>query len=105
MEPGDYYLIEGSKHNDGVHVYGAGDLIGDTLTGHVTECRIPPALLALHEEINYWQQKNADIVTSPYQSESFAGYSYAKKSGNTSAGGAEGWQSFFSGRLRAWRKI
>lgn len=105
LEAGDYYLIEGSKRNDGVHIYGDNDLVGESLTGCVTECRIPSALLSIHEEINYWQQQNAEAITSPYQSESFGGYSYTKKSGNGGTGAAESWQSAFSDRLRIWRKI
>lgn len=102
---GDYYLIEGSKRNDGLHIMGDADLIGDTLTGYVTECRVPTALIAIHEEINCWQKKNAEAVTSPYQSESFGGYSYTKKNGNADGGTVDGWQSAFASRLRIWRKI
>lgn len=102
---GDYYLVEGSKRNDGIHVYGVRDLIGDDLTGYITECRIPSSLLSIHEEINYWQQQNAEVATSPYQSESFGGYSYTKKSGNSTTGAADSWQSVFANRLKIWRKI
>lgn len=105
LDVGDYYLIEGSKRNDGLHIYGENDLVGDTLTGYVTECRIPSALLSIHEEINYWQQQNAEAVTSPFQSESFGGYSYTKKSGNSAGGAADSWQSTFASRLKIWRKI
>ena len=51
LEDGDFYLIEDSRRNDGVHVYGTCDLRGETLTGYVTECRIPPAILSFAEEI------------------------------------------------------
>lgn len=105
LEEGDYYLVEGSRRNDGLHIYGAGDLVGDELTGYITECRIPAALVAIHEEINYWQQQNADAVTSPYQSESFGGYSYTKANGNGGSEAATNWQTAFSSRLRIWRKI
>lgn len=105
LEYGDYYLVEGSKRNDGLHIQGMSDLVGDTLTGCITECRIPPDLVAIHEEINYWQSKNAEAVTSPFQSESFGGYSYTKKSGSSAGGAADSWQSAFASRLRIWRKI
>lgn len=105
LEYGDYYLVEGSKRNDGLHIQGMSDLVGDTLTGCITECRIPPDLVAIHEEINYWQSKNAEAVTSPFLSESFGGYSYTKKSGNSAGGAADSWQSAFASRLRIWRKI
>lgn len=102
---GDYYLIEGSNRNDGLHRYGNADLIGDTLTGYVTECCIPSALLMILDEINDWQTKNAEIVASPFQSESFGGYSYTKANGNGGSGAADSWQSAFASRLRIWRKI
>lgn len=105
LEEGDYYLIEGSKCNDGLHIYGDCDLVGEMLTGYITECRIPPALLSLYTEINYWQKKNAEAITSPYQSESFGGYSYTKKSQTNSSGDVSSWQDAFSRRLRMWRKI
>lgn len=105
LEEGDYYLIEGSKCNDGLHIYGDCDLVGETLTGYITECRIPKALLSLHTEINYWQEKNAEAITSPYQSESFGGYSYTKKNQTNGSGDVSSWQGAFSGRLRMWRKI
>ena len=105
LEVGDYYLIEGSRRNDGLHIYGENDLAGETLTGYVTECCVPKVLLAVVEEINAWQKKNAEAITSPYQSESFGGYSYTKKSGNTSGEGVTSWQDVFSSRLRIWRKL
>ena len=105
LEDGDYYLIEGSRRNDGLHVYGNWDLRGEALTGYVTECRIPPDLLALADEINTWQSKNAEALESPYQSESFGGYSYTKASGSTGTGEPTSWKTVFAPRLRTWRKL
>lgn len=105
LENGDYYLIEGSRRNDGIHIYGNSDLRNETYTGTVTEVCVPPALLELLDEINAWQEKNAEAVQSPYQSESFGGYSYTKASGNTASGEATSWKTVFGPRLRAWRKI
>lgn len=103
LEDGDIYLIEGSRRNDGLHVYGNWDLRGEILTGYVIECRIPPDLLALADEINTWQSKNAEALESPYQSESFGGYSYTKASGST--GEPTSWKTVFAPRLRTWRKL
>lgn len=75
LETGDYYLIEGSRRNNGIHVYGDADLRNETYTGIVTEICVPPEVLTILEEINTWQEKNAEAVQSPYQSESFGGYS------------------------------
>lgn len=105
LEDGDIYLIEGSRRNDGLHVYGNWDLRGEILTGYVTECRIPPDLLALADEINTWQSKNAEALESPYQSESFGGYSYTKASGSTGTGEPTSWKTVFGPRLRTWRKL
>lgn len=105
LDVGDYYLIEGSKRNDGLHIYGENDLLGDTLTGYVTECRIPSVILSIHEEINYHQAKYADVIASPFRRESYGGYEYEKESANTATGTVDSWQIVFASRLRPWRKI
>lgn len=105
LENGDYYLIEGSRRNNGIHVYGNSDLRNETYTGIVTEVCVPAELLALLDEINAWQEKNGEAVQSPYQSESFGGYSYTKASGNSASGESTSWRTVFGPRLRAWRKI
>ena len=58
---------------------------------------VPPAFEAVAAEIEEWKQKNAEVINSPYQSESFGGYSYTK--------GTASWQGVFSKRLNRWRKI
>ena len=105
LESGDYYLIEGSRRNNGIHVYGNSDLRNETYTGIVTEVCVPPALLELLDEINAWQDKNVEAIQSPYQSESFGGYSYTEVSGNTASGEVTSWKTVFGPRLRTWRKI
>lgn len=105
LENGDYYLIEGSRRNNGIHVYGDADLRNETYTGIVTEICVPPEVLAILEEINTWQEKNAEAVQSPYQSESFGGYSYTKASSSSGSGESTSWKTVFAPRLRIWRKI
>lgn len=105
LETGDYYLIEGSRRNNGIHVYGDSDLRNETYSGIVTEICVPPEVLAILEEINTWQEKNAESVQSPYQSESFGGYSYTKASGSSGSGESTSWKTVFAPRLRIWRKI
>ena len=104
-ETRDYYLIEGSRRNNGIHVYGDADLRNETYTGIVTEICVPPEVLAILEEINTWQEKNAEAVQSPYQSESFGGYSYTKASSSSASGESTSWKTVFAPRLRIWRKI
>lgn len=105
LENGDYYLIEGSRRNGGIHVYGNADLQNETYTGIITEICVPAEVLALLDEINAWIEKNQEAVESPYQSESFGGYSYTKASGNSSSGEGMSWKTVFAPRLRIWRKL
>ena len=105
LENGDYYLIEGSRRNDGIHVYGNQDLRNEVFSGTVTEICVPDALLRLLDEINQWQEKNGEAVASPYQSESFGGYSYTKVNTTNGNGESMSWKTAFGPRLRAWRKL
>lgn len=111
---GSYFLISGSRFNDGVYTYPVTPpepgkeptLKDETFTGVIWEMRPPKSFLALVNEITAWQARFGDAVSSPYQSESFAGYSYSLKSGAT--GGADtaaSWQGVFRSRLNEWRKI
>lgn len=105
LENGDYYLIEGSRRNDGIHVYGNQDLRNEVFSGTVTEICVPDALLNLLDEINQWQEKNGEAVANPYQSESFGGYSYTKANVSNGNGESMSWKTAFGPRLRAWRKL
>lgn len=107
VKPGQYYLIAGSDLNDGIHQYGRTDdaLEDEVFYGNVFPLSIPKAFLALVSEITDWQTKNGAIVTSPFSSESFGGYSYSKASGLSSESGAASWQNAFQGRLTPWRKL
>lgn len=103
IQNGQYFRIVGSVFNDGVYQYPA-ELKDETFNGSVWALAIPKAVLDIVSDIEEWNAKNADRVNSPYQSESFGGYSYTLKSGNGSGDGAT-WQSAFASRLNAWRKI
>lgn len=109
LADGQYYRIMGSMFNDGVHEYGTEYLTDETFTGAVWAMGVPPAVVSLAEDIDKWQTKNASIDSpsmSPYQSESFGGYSYSKASGVTASGAEAGtWQAAFASRLAPWRKI
>ena len=101
---GQYFRICGSVFNDGLHQYPASDLKAETFEGTVWALAVPQAVIDLATEIESWQTKNGDASVSPYQSESFGGYSYSKATGSAS-GGAVTWQSAFRSRLNAWRKL
>lgn len=111
MIGGQYFRIIGSLLNDGVYQYPPEGLKDETFEGAVWFMAIPPAVIALSEEINEWQMKNGGVESqamSPYQSESFGGYSYSKASGggsSESGGGNGGWQGAFANRLKPWRKV
>ena len=101
---GQYFRICGSVFNDSLHQYPASDLKAETFEGTVWALAVPQAVIDLAAEIESWQTKNGDASTSPYQSESFGGYSYSKAT-DSASGGAVTWQSAFRSRLSAWRKL
>lgn len=107
LHEGQYFWIEGSMLNDGLHLYPATELKDEVFNGSVIFLAIPSAVIALAAEIEAWNEKNADVVNSPLQSESFGGYSYTRASGG--AGGnetpSEAWKLQFGARLRPFRKL
>lgn len=100
-----YFRIVGSVFNDGLHQYPAVDLVDETFTGAVWALAVPKAVTELSTEIEAWQEKNGEAAASPYQSESFGGYSYTKRSAESDSGALNGWQDAFRGRLNDWRKL
>ena len=101
---GQYFRICGSVFNDGLHQYPATDLVDEEFSGAIWALAIPPAVVDLADEIQKWQEKNGEVSVSPYQSESFGGYSYSKAT-DSASGGAVTWQSAFKRQLSTWRKI
>ena len=104
LADGQYFRICGSVFNDGLHQYNVLDLVDETFTGTIWALAIPKAVIELADEIQKWQEKNGEASVSPYQSESFGGYSYSKST-DAETGGAVTWQSAFKQQLSAWRKI
>ena len=100
-----YFRICGSVFNDGLHQYPAVDLTDETFTGTVWVLAVPKAVVALAEDIAAWEEKNGEAAASPYQSESFGGYSYTKRSAGSDSGTLNGWQDAFRSRLNDWRKL
>lgn len=105
--PGQYYRVIGSIMNDGVHKVGEDSLIDESFSGSVWSMAVPADIVELADDIDEWVNANASAINSPYQSESFGGYSYSLRSGANVAGQATGvsWQSQFESRLAPWRKI
>lgn len=103
---GQYFRIVGSVFNDGVYAYGNVYLQDETFEGAIWALSVPPAFIKLSEEIKSWRDQYENAANSPFQSESFAGYSYTKSSANGNSGGSvTGWQGVFASRLNKWRKL
>ena len=105
---GQYFRILGSLFNDGVHRFGDGSLYPETFVGEVWAMHVPPAVVDLDAEIDAWIDANQDVLNSPYQSESFSGYSYVKAGGALNGRGSSAsltWQDHFSRRLVPWKKV
>ena len=110
LQENQYFRIVGSVFNDGVYKYPSNELIDETFDGAVWAMAVPPAVIALANEIGEWQKKYGgvnSVLMSPYQSESFGGYSYSKSGGGSGDGTSLSgtWQGAFSSRLNRWRKI
>ena len=106
---GQYFRICGSRLNDGVYQYGYTDLKDETFDGEIWDMRPPRTFIQLAEDIENWVAKYGDASMSPYQSESFGGYSYSLKgssaSRTTGDGSFDGWQSIFKAQLNQYRKL
>ena len=112
LKNGQYFRIVGSLFNDGVHLYSSEmSLKDEDFSGAVWAMAIPPDVISLAAEIDSWMQKYGGVDSanlSPYNSESFGGYSYSKSGGgasNSTSGNAGTWQGAFASRLNLWRKI
>ena len=113
---GDRFYICGSLRNDGVYTYKAAGIRNDddseaaglrdeTFAGTIRVCSVPPALLALSEEISQWVETYSAQLSSPLASESFNGYSYTLRTGGGSGGnGPLTWQDQFKSQLEQWRR-
>lgn len=104
---GQYFRVKGSRFNDGIHKYGMAELFDETFDGEVWDMRPPRAFLDLVTEIEAWQEKYGAATQTPYQSESFNGYSYSKGSAIDSSGRSVQvtWQTTFGPYLNQWRKL
>lgn len=108
LQENQYYRIIGSTFNDGVHRKGYGGLEDETFEGAVWLMGIPPAVIKLLDEINKWQEQYGAAVMSPYNSESFGGYSYTKAYGTSGGSGANkifDYKTAFADQLNRWRKV
>lgn len=105
LQNGQCFRIVGSVFNDGVWQYGIDQLMDETFTGAIWAMRMPPAVMALSQEIDAWTSANQAAIDSPYASENFGNYSYTIASGSGDGANGLTWQSHFASRLRKWRKL
>lgn len=104
LAEGQYFRIIGSVFNDGVWHNPTSDLVDEVFDGAVWAMAVPPDVVSLADEITAWETKYRDAAESPYQSESFGGYTYTKAAADT-AGGGLSWTTVFRSRLNRWRKL
>ncbi len=109
IQDGQYYRIVGSVYNDGVHNQSDSDLVDESCEGAIWAMAVPPTVIALSDKIDEWNEKygGADSsAMSPFQSESFGGYSYSKASSSGVGGSSTPtWKSVFADEMNRWRKI
>ena len=105
---GQYFRIIGSVASDAVYKYGEAELSDETFIGAVWLMRVPVDVINLAGEIAAWVEKYGGVdsaAMSPYNSESFGGYSYSKSSGGDGSDSASSWESVFKARLARYKKI
>lgn len=111
LKEGQYFRIIGSTFNDGVHKYPIATskkLTDETFKGEIWAMAVPQAVTALTSEIEAWNELYGGVgseAMSPFNSESFSGYSYSKSGGSATGGSTAGWQDVYAGRLAPYRKL
>ncbi len=100
---GQYFRVIGSVLNDGVYCFNSElSLLDETFNGSIWLMAVPRTVVKLDNEIEEWIEKYGDSSVSPYQSESFGGYSYSKANGDSTS---VTWQDVFAKRLNLYRRI
>lgn len=111
LKAGQYFRIVDSSVNDGVYKYPVTTLNDETFNGSIIGMSIPLPVLEVMKKIEAWETKYADVNgvnMSPFNSESFGGYSYSKSSGgagDSTKDKSGTWQGAFGAELQPWRKI
>lgn len=102
-----YYMIKGSVFNDGIYKHPETTLKDEVFKGALITMAVPPDVISLMAKITEWETANKDVLQSPFNSESFGGYSYSKGTSNKKDGssGNVTWRDVFGDKLKAYRKI
>lgn len=102
LQNGQYFRVVGSIFNDGVHKWPVDGLIDETFDGAIWPMAVPPDVVQLAADIEEWSKSDA-AKPSPYESESFGGYTYTRA--KNAKGSAVTWKDEFSSRLDKHRRI
>jgi len=104
MFNGDYleFIKKITTDNNGEFIVEADKIADETYKGALWELNIPKNFILQYANMCDWETKNADVLNSPFQSESFGGYSYSKANGSN--GSLTVWDNFASDLAR-WQKI
>lgn len=109
--PDQYFRIVGSVLNDGVWQNNAADLANlrlEIFKGEIWSMSVPRDFEQLCDDIAAWRAVNEAATSpnmSPFQSESFGGYSYSKGGSSANGSSAATWQAQFAARLNTYRRI
>ena len=105
LEYGQYYRIEGSLFNNGVHNF-PDDLKDESFNGSVRAMAVPLSVIALLGDINKWEHDYGAETLKPYSSETIQGvYNYTRAAGGGGQSATVTWQDIFAAKLNRWRKI
>lgn len=105
---GQYFRIVDSVLNDGV--YTLDDVLEDEeFEGSVWLMAVPKDVRETASKVQEWQELYGSVdseAMSPFQSESFGGYSYSKGgTGGSSSSAIPTWQSIFADKLARYKKL
>jgi len=122
LQPGRWYRILGSDFHDGVYqvpeeqsekeepeekeeaeAEEPEEEQGETFYCTLWALDVPAGLLNIITEMEAWQAKYGDVVSGPYQSESFGGYSYSKAGASSSGSGTATVWTQFAGVLAPYK--
>lgn len=113
LQDGQYFRICDSVFNDGVYrfdIHTSFLNINERFDGVIWAMAVPKAVIDLATEVEDWLAKYGGIdspAMSPYQSESFGGYSYSKGYASVSGKSSSivSWQTAFHDKLKPYKKL
>lgn len=105
LKPGQWFRIEGSAFNDGLHRHPATDLADEAFEGAAYALHVPPAVVELSERVAEWEEANGEASRGVYVSQSVPTASVTMRDGMAASDGRSGWETVFSGEMRRFRKV